>query len=222
MLKISWLLLIMVSTVMGDQRVNIPPRALEAAARVLKGPTSQWRVQIYDWASNDQTRVFCISEHAQSKFIAKSFICEISKEGEAKQLNHEDGLPAISSLLKSCITSEDDLQETANVLNYVDSFMKLRVGPHGFVGSSIFLKRQVVDAWMHGTEKKSESFEELCRDPIIKKSGSSITIVFNYFNTRGGVVRWTLLGSFDAYFRLAKADCEIIKADGTFYFPIEG
>jgi hypothetical protein len=92
------------------------------------------------------------------------------------------------------------------------------VGPRGFVGSKAFLEEVVGDEINHWLRKPEDldAFIKHCADPLVELDGDRWTLRFFFFNERGGVESWSVVGRPNV---IDEAKLDVALPDGTLRFP---
>ena len=147
-------------------------------------------------------------------------VAVVSSKGTIQFLTSPDGWRVLSSVL---VSEKGDLPANLSAVEIAEAVRKLTVGPPGLVATQELAQRNSppLFAWMTGKPDGNEAtFRSLCVTPMVQRmSGSSNwAVVFNYFNDRGGVEHWTVLGKADG---LVEVKMEPLFSDGTFNWPFE-
>ncbi|MCK4857940.1 MAG: hypothetical protein KAT58_08235 [candidate division Zixibacteria bacterium] len=198
--------------------VSIPPGLKQAASGNVNPPEEEWWIReltdSYPWLHGEEI-YWIIDSESNSAMVLKGLA------GEYECLNRPDKAGRIGEVI--AVNLGEVPSESLNVLDMARLLMEWYRDPRGHIANPEFLEseRDVLDTWMMGTETDINVLRTSCV-PVTFTNNDDGTwlLVFNALNRLGGVEKWTVSGK-SGEFEITAIEIEILKENGTFYYPDE-
>jgi hypothetical protein len=190
----------------------------ELVSKILESDESEWWIRdltgSYSWMRSGEIVWFIEPDTDRSVMTARL------KYGVAC-LSCADGLPAISMIIA------DNLGDKPFDGLGTEKFAKLlaewRSDPRCYILTPHFFetKQPELDDWLMGTETDANALKEACVEPSLKVENSgSWALRFNLINRFGGVEQWSAAGT-SAGFDIDAIEVNMLRGNGSFYYPDE-
>ena len=188
--------------------------AKQAAAQVWNCAPKQVITQdqtasLYPWA---QKHSFIL---AQGPNVVRMLIT-VDQNGAATVFNDPKNVKAVNQIFQ---TEGIKLPDGITAKQLALTVRTLLLGPGGFIGSEEFYAREKSALYMWTSPSPQDGpalFQKYCQDPVVQHQDRGWTLVFYYFNNKGGVEEWKVTGDAQA---IKDAKWEPVAPDKTFMFP---